>query len=119
MGNVPSTKSLKGHSDMKRFLIALCVAGQLSACATSPTVQSLHDAQADCAAGKADRCDDARVWAQMASEEQAATGAAIVGTALLLGAVALDVYSATQPTYQSTTTCSSWGYSSSCTTKAW
>ena len=104
---------------MKRFLIALCVAGQLSACATSATVQSQHAAEADCAAGNAARCADARVWAQMASEEQAATGAAIVGTVLLLGAVALDAYAASQPAYQSTTTCSSWGRSSSCTTKAW
>jgi hypothetical protein len=108
---------------MKRLLIALAIAGQLSACANSTTVESLHHAQADCAAGNADRCADAKTWEQMASEERKENAGkvalAVVAIPLLAGLVVLGAAAASQPTYVSKTTCSSWGNSSSCTTKAW
>jgi hypothetical protein len=103
---------------MKRLLIALCVAGQLSACANQSTLDSLHAAQNDCAQGKTYRCADATTWEHMASDERKenAGKVALVAVAipLIAGLVLLEAAAASQPT--SSTTCSSFGRSTTCNT---
>jgi hypothetical protein len=107
----------------KRLLLALCVTAQLSACASQGTLDSLRVAKLDCEAGKTQRCADATTWERMASDERKDNAGkialAVVAVPLILGIAVLAGAAASQPTYQSSTTCSSWGRSSTCTTRAW
>jgi hypothetical protein len=103
---------------MKRLLIGLLVVGQLSACANQGTLDGLNAAKAACMAGNTYRCGDVPTWERMASEERKenAGKVALVAVAipLIAGLVLLEAAAASQPT--SSTTCSSFGRSTTCNT---
>jgi hypothetical protein len=103
---------------MKRFLIALLVAGQLSACASQSTLNNLESVKQDCAAGNTQRCADVATWERMASDERKENAGkvalAVVAIPLIAGLVLLEAAAASQPT--SSTTCSSYGFSTTCNT---
>jgi hypothetical protein len=113
----------KGHSDVKRFLIALCVAGQLSACASSATLNHLEASRRACAQGDATECNNAAEYEQEAARERSDgtskagdVALALVAIPVVAGLLVLGAWAASQPTYQSSTTCSSYGFSTTCNT---
>jgi hypothetical protein len=103
---------------MKRFLIALCVAGQLSACASTDTMNRLDASKRDCAAGNTQQCANATTWERMASDERkdnaGKVALAVVAIPLIAGLLVLGAAASQPPTYRSSTTCSSWGRSTTC-----
>lgn len=103
---------------MDKLLIQALTLGLLSACASDATMRNFHYSKLMCeSAGDAHECINAQIYEKQAHDERMdSAGKIAVGVILvplIVGAAILAATPPPQPTY--TTTCSSWGRSTTCT----
>jgi hypothetical protein len=106
---------------MKHCLIALLVVGQLSACANQSTLDHLESAKVGCAAGISWQCDNIPIWEQKASQERSDTAGnvalTVVAIPLIAGLLVLEAAAMQPPPAPMiTTSCTSFGRSTTCFT---